>query len=77
VEGFNDTPHDLTCRIRSGGIYVNPASTVVKQLTDRPLHEFTWTFTPAATTSFRIEFNGATTSAQNTFHVSERIFLTS
>jgi hypothetical protein len=76
VEGFNDTPHDLTCRIRSGGIYVDPASTVVKQISNRPLHEFTWTFTPTATTAFRIEFNGATNSAQNTFHVSERVFYT-
>jgi hypothetical protein len=76
VEGFNDTPHDLSCRIHSNGIYVNPASTVVKQISNRPLHEFTWTFNPTATTSFRIEFNGATNSAQNTFHISERVFYT-
>jgi hypothetical protein len=76
VEGFNDTPHDLTCRIRSGGIYVDPVSTVVKQISSRPVHMFTWTFNPAATTSFRIEFNGATNSAGSTFHISERVFYT-
>lgn len=77
VEGFDDTPHDINCRLRIGGAYENSDSAVVKLLDlDRKRYEITYTFTPAATTAFRIVFDGTTNSPQSTFHIAERVFYT-
>jgi hypothetical protein len=75
LEGFDDTPHDLSAKLRIGGAD-EIADTVVTKLldNDRKRYERTWTFTPPATTQFIIVFDGLTNSAQNTFHIAERSF---
>jgi hypothetical protein len=79
VEGFEDTPHDLACRIRRGNAGTNwetPDATTVKS-TDpaRKQFEFLYRFDIASgpITQFTIETTGTTNSAGNTFHVAERI----
>jgi len=76
VEDFDDTPHDVGCRLRIGAGWETPDTTTVVLLdaADKR-YEITYNFQLGATTSsFRIEVTGATNSAGNTFHVSERIF---
>lgn len=77
MEGFDETPHDLTAKLRIGSSD-EIADTVVTKLldADRKRYERTWSFSPLATTSFRIVFTGATASPQNTFHIAERTFYT-
>lgn len=75
LEAFDDTPHDLTCRLRIGGSWEDPAATVT-QLLDAADKRYarSFHFTPGSPTdTFSIELNGTTNSAGNTFHVAERI----
>jgi hypothetical protein len=89
LENFYETNHDLTCTIRKDGAggEISPATTADEEL-DPPAdagdanhkrirRTFTWTPTELTTpmTSVRITMDGATTSALDTFHVAERIFL--
>lgn len=77
LEGYDETPHDLTCRLRIGGAYENPDTTVATELDpSRKRIKKTFTFSPASTTQFLIEFNGATNSPQNTYHIAERLYYT-
>ncbi len=75
LEDFDDTPHDLTCRLRVAGAWETADATATKLLdAAAKRYERTFTFNLGATTSaFSIELAGSTNSAANTFHVSERI----
>ena len=78
LEGFDETPHDVTCQLRNGALTVNPTTTVTKLLdadAKRYQRTFSWTL-GAATTGFRIITAGTTTSPSNTFHVAERDYYT-
>lgn len=77
LENFDDTPHDFTASLRIGGADQAAAAVVTKTLdADAKRYERTWHFTPGATTQFRIVFDGATNSAQSTFHAPERSYYT-
>lgn len=75
VENFDDTPHDVGCRLRVGAAWETPDTTVSDTLdaTDKRIQR-TYTFNlGSAISSFSIEVTGSTNSASNTFHVAERI----
>ncbi len=80
AEGFDDTPHDLTCQLRDivGAVTENADATTTVVLPDLPnvpkRIERTFRFqltTPRST--FRLITSGMTNSAGNTFNVSERV----
>lgn len=76
LEDFNETPHDLTCRLRVGAAWETPDATVT-ELMDAAAGRYRRRFTfnlGAATSSFSIETKGTTNSASNTFHVAERVY---
>lgn len=76
AEDFDETPHDLACRLRVGSTWETPDTTVTTLLSaedKRISREFRFDL-PAPTTAFTIEITGSTNSAANTFHVAERIY---
>lgn len=77
LENFDDTPHDLTCKLAYGSPIdeTDPVltTTTLINLADKR-YEREFKFTPSASISeFTIELIGTTNSAANTFHVAERI----
>jgi hypothetical protein len=75
VEDFDDTPHDVGCRLRVGAAWETAdtiVTTEVNAADGRYYREFTFNL-PAPVAAFTIEITGATNSAANTFHVSERV----
>lgn len=74
LESFDAAHHTCTCKIRTGGSYATvsavPTPTDVVQ-PDGSI-ERTWHFTPTAVTAYKIQIEGTTDSALNTFHVAWR-----
>lgn len=80
AEGFDETPHDLSCQLRDivGAVTEVPDATTTVALADLPdvqnRIERTYRFQlGTARSTFRLIIGGATNSAGNTFHVSERV----
>lgn len=80
LEGFNETPHDHTCVIRTGTpafLTVETADTVVTKLLDATAkrYERHYTFNlPANVSRIVVVQGGTTNTAQDTFHVAERTY---
>jgi hypothetical protein len=89
LENYKEANHDLTCTLSAAGTgpALSPATTVDTVL-DPPLdardsthlrikRRFHWTASQitAPMSSVKITLDGATTSALDTFHVGERVFL--
>ncbi len=74
MENFDDTPHDLDCRLRIGAGWETPDVTASVTLNaEEKRVQRTFTFNVSSTSAFRIELKGTTSSAANTFHVAERL----
>jgi len=91
LENYDENNHDLNCvidDIANGVSGIAPATITDEDLGPDPLGDdtnhrrirrtFQWTSTElaTATSEFRIQLDGSTTSALDVFHVSERIHLT-
>lgn len=76
VENFDDTPHDVGCRIHIGTGWETADTTVTETIdAENKYYYVTYTFDLGApVTAFTIEITGSTVSAGNTFHVAERVF---
>lgn len=75
LERFDETPHDLSCRLRiNAGNVIETADSVTTKLLDAGAKRYEREFifnTATPVTSFVTEIDGSTTSSQNTFHVAE------
>lgn len=76
LEDFDETPHDVNCRIRVGGAWVTPdmVETELVTLEDKRYSRVYNFQLGTPTDKFIIEITGSTNSAANTYHVAERIF---
>lgn len=75
MAGFDDTPHDCTCRLYYAAGYHDPAATsdevidAVNKVVRRTFH-----FTPSSISTFTTVIDGTTTSPANLFTVTEMLF---
>jgi hypothetical protein len=80
LENFDDTPHDHACTLKTGAAHsvTETPDTTVTTLLDatarRYQREYTFNLAGGNISQFIIIQTGATTSANNTFHVAERDF---
>ncbi len=75
LERFDDTPHDLDCKLRISGADVNHTGSVTDEILDPVLKRIarTFYFNPASTTTFEVELIGTSNSPASMFHVAERL----
>lgn len=79
LEGFDETPHDHTCVLKTGVGLVNEnpdttTTTLISLPDERYEREYVFLLAGGNISQFRIVQTGATNSAQNTFHVAERTY---
>ena len=76
LEHFDETPHNHDCAIHINTVKELPDVITTKLLDDDfKRYEREYTFNIAApATHFRVEQNGVTTNAQNTYHIAQRTF---
>ena len=74
LERFDDTPHDLDCKLRVGAADVT-ATGHTDEVIDAVLKRIArvFHFTVASTSTFEVELIGATNSPASMFHVAERL----
>lgn len=74
---FDETPHDLTCRLYIGAAYLSPNIAATDEVLDAAngVIRRTFHFTPSpATTDFKTVIEGTSTSAGNLFTVTDMTF---
>ena len=74
LERFDDTPHDLDCKLRVGAADVS-ATGHTDEVLDPVLKRVarTFSFTTASTATFEAQLIGTTNSPASMFHVAERL----